>query len=173
MPNAPRSETLRRYSSKSDPKWPELREQYRLQAITETTDRISRLTKEFQEHKLYDAVETVKRHLKIAKLIQLKLLQRLQKLDPEEIKPADIPNWLKVTTEIERLALGLATAHVKTDVTSNGQPLQPHKIEIVAPAIAQAQTQATDNAPTLEATVAAMEAEADAEVEAGNDEFLY
>jgi hypothetical protein len=44
------------------------------------------------------------RHARQAVVLQQKLLTRLQKLNPEELEPADLVRWLEVAVKVERLS---------------------------------------------------------------------
>lgn len=108
LPNGPARSTLKEYSSKED--WPAQRRHFQDQTRTKTLEAASS-----------SEAEVAARHVKIARSLQSKALQRLQTIKLEELAPRDVLAFLKESTEIERKALGLEqlTLHLKggRDVT--------------------------------------------------------
>lgn len=95
--------------------WPE-----RAQAWDMEQDR------EYDAERRQKAREAARRHAGIANLMQNRVVQRLQELDPSELRPADLIRWLQVTAEIERQALGIAQV---LDVTVKGPDDGPIRVE--------------------------------------------
>ena len=56
---------------------------------------------------LRSITETNDRHTAISRLLQQKIVERLRAMKAEEIEAKDIPKWLSVAVEVERMALGL------------------------------------------------------------------
>lgn len=96
LPNAPALGTLKTHSTRDD--WPAQRRAYRDQLTTRTRELAS--TSE---------AEIAARHVKVARALQHKALERLQSLNPSELAPRDLLAFLKEATDIERKALGLDT----------------------------------------------------------------
>lgn len=82
---------LERWSSKFN--WVERAEAYDLYL-----ERLKRKQREEDLKKMND------RHAKYALLMQTTLVNRLQSIDPNTIRPADIPKWLEIAVKIERSA---------------------------------------------------------------------
>ena len=51
--------------------------------------------------------EMAERHVHEAVFFQRKMLQRLSRLDPDELTPGQLVRWLDITTRIERQGMGL------------------------------------------------------------------
>lgn len=68
--------------------------------------------------KLVDEVETITRHLNIAKLLQAKSVEAMKLTDPSALKPSDIATFVRLGTEIERQAMGLAGESLNMDALS-------------------------------------------------------
>lgn len=97
---APALNTLKKRSARDN--WAEQRAAYRHQTSTRTRELAS--TSE---------AEVAARHVKVARALQHKALERLQTLKPEELNPRDLLAFLKEATDIERKALGLDVQNVR------------------------------------------------------------
>ena len=100
LPNGPALTTLKTHSGRED--WPAQRRAYRDQLTTRTRELAS--TSE---------AEVAARHVKVARALQHKALERLQSLNPSELAPRDLLAFLKEATDIERKALGLDVQNVR------------------------------------------------------------
>ena len=76
--------------------WPELRAQYRHQVDTKTREIAST-----------DEADIRSRHIHMAQDMQEKALAALEKLDPDELSPAELRRFLVAACEIERRAAGI------------------------------------------------------------------
>ena len=94
--DAPALDTLKKRSARDG--WAEQRAAYRHQTSTRTRELAS--TSE---------AEVAARHVKVARALQHKGLERLQSIKPEELSPRDVLAYIKEATDIERKALGLDT----------------------------------------------------------------
>jgi len=59
--------------------------------------------------------ETVARHTKESKLFQTKVHERLETIDPDELKPNELIKWYETAVKIERLSLGIPTENIKRE----------------------------------------------------------
>jgi hypothetical protein len=100
LPGAPALGTLKTHSTRDD--WPAQRRAYRDQLTTRTRELAS--TSE---------AEVAARHVKVAKALQHKALERLQTLNPSELAPRDLLAFIKEAADIERKALGLDVQKVQ------------------------------------------------------------
>ena len=100
LPNAPAIGTLKTHSTRDD--WPAQRRAYRDQLTTRTRELAS--TSE---------AEVAARHVKLAKALQHKGLERLQTLKPDELSPRDLLLFIKEAADIERKALGLDVQNIR------------------------------------------------------------
>lgn len=57
----------------------------------------------------------VVRHAREAKLFQSKVHERLEKIDPDELKPHELIKWYETAVRIERLSLGVPTESIKQE----------------------------------------------------------
>lgn len=96
LTGSPAIGTLKTHSMRED--WPAQRRAYRDQLTTRTRELAS--TSE---------AEVAARHVKLAKALQHKGLERLQTLNPNELSPRDLLMFIKEAADIERKALGLDT----------------------------------------------------------------
>lgn len=64
--------------------------------------------------------EIARRHLRLANVVQGKVVERLQTIDVKTLKPADLIRWLEVTAKIQKDALAI-TIDGGTEVTVNGE----------------------------------------------------
>jgi hypothetical protein len=94
--DAPALDTLKKRSARDG--WAEERAAYRHQTSTRT-----------REFASVSEAEVAARHVKLAKALQHKGLERLATLKPEELSPRDLLAYIKEATDIERKALGLDT----------------------------------------------------------------
>ncbi len=62
-------------------------------------------------------LKMVERHAKLAMAFQQRIEERLKKINPEELGPADLVRWLDVATKLERLSRGEPTEIGKQEVT--------------------------------------------------------
>jgi hypothetical protein len=69
--------------------------------------------------KLLDEVEMLTRHVNIAKVIQSKGYAALQRMDIDTLKPGEILSYLKQGSDLERLAMGLATEKIDIENVSD------------------------------------------------------
>lgn len=117
LPNAPHLTTLKKQASQDA--WVEQRKAFRHQVTTNVAVHATQdATVEqavAQTQKLIDAAEMIARHVKMAKGLQSIILRKLQQMNPSELSPSALATWLKVSTDIERLALGMATEHTEID----------------------------------------------------------
>lgn len=82
---------LNRWSAKFN--WVERAEAYDLYL-----EKLKRKKNEEELKKMND------RHVKYALLMQNVLVQKLNSIDPEKIRPSDIPKWLEIAVRVERSA---------------------------------------------------------------------
>ena len=101
LPNAPKLDTLKKRSARED--WTGQREAFRHQASTKTAELTATTESEVRA-----------RHVRIARALQHKALERLQTLDVSKLPPKEVRGFLRDATEIERRALGLGD---RVDVT--------------------------------------------------------
>lgn len=59
--------------------------------------------------------ETVARHTMESKLFQTKVHERLETIDPDELKPNELIKWYETAVKIERLSLGIPTENIKRE----------------------------------------------------------
>lgn len=52
------------------------------------------------------------RHINLARVMMMKVAQRLQSLDPAELSPTEVARWADTCSKLERLARGEATERV-------------------------------------------------------------
>jgi hypothetical protein len=64
--------------------------------------------------------EMARRHVKQAKALQFKAIERLAKMDPDELGPQDVLRYLVEATKLERLALGEPTERVEEEHKGGG-----------------------------------------------------
>lgn len=60
-----------------------------------------------------EILEARSKHANLARLVQVKFLERLRDLDPKDIPVAALPRWLEIAVRVELNALGLPTTDVK------------------------------------------------------------
>jgi hypothetical protein len=69
--------------------------------------------------------KTIKRHVSIARLVQNKIIARLNDLNPSELSPGDLIKWLDISVKIERQALGEPTESIIHELTGkDGGPVE-------------------------------------------------
>ena len=88
-------------------------------------DYIEKKKRKENEKKILDMSD---RHARLAVVLQQKIAQRLQEIDPSELSPADIARWLDVATKLERLSRGAPTEIGKQEV--QGQVTQKYEYDI-------------------------------------------
>lgn len=67
------------------------------------------LDRRVQEDNAHEHLEMNRRHGQLARMLQGKVVERLQGIDVDAIKPADLARIVDVAVRIERLAAGAAT----------------------------------------------------------------
>jgi len=116
---APKLDTLKHHSMQED--WPGQREQYRHQTATKTQDLAS--TTE---------AEVAARHVRIAKVLQEKALQRLKGLDMSSLTPREVLAFIREATDIERKALGMDNLTIRNLKKVNWQDLTEEQLRRIA-----------------------------------------
>lgn len=82
------------------------------------------LQKQILEERVNAVIEMNQRHINMAKAMQGKVIQRLQSIQPEDLKPFDVRSWFEIAVKIERLILGAPTETFKSEVVGkDGEPL--------------------------------------------------
>lgn len=124
LPAAPALDTLKRYCKRQS--WVEQRRQFRHQMHQ------AKIDDDLRQHvdRLVDIAETIARHLKLSKQIQDIAAQALDGIDPSTLTPRDIVAWVKAGSELERLAIGLATS--RSEVSIDLSTLSDHELELIA-----------------------------------------
>jgi len=122
----PGYERLRAIASKED--WTAQRKVYQHTLNTVTAQQPEAQAIAENTEKLIDAAELITRHVRLAKAFQSKIVARLQTINPEELKPSDLIAWLKISTDIERLANGMAID--RQDITSSDRSLSIVRVVI-------------------------------------------
>jgi len=119
--DAPSLNQLKKISTRDS--WPEQRKQYRNQLDRKVLESAS--TQRVVDHveRLIDVAEIQTRHIKLAKSMQSRVAASLQDMQQKNttLSPRDAATWLKIATDLERLAVGLVTHRtevVATDVTA-------------------------------------------------------
>ncbi|NMO09501.1 hypothetical protein [Methanobacterium subterraneum] len=62
-----------------------------------------------------EIIEMAERHAREAKLFQDKVHERLETIDPAELKPHELIKWYETAVKIERLSLGVPTENVRQE----------------------------------------------------------
>ncbi len=107
-------QNLNRWSSQFQ--WVERCDRY-----DEHMDRIALLEQE-------DARRAMAReHIELANAMLEKVAQRLADLDPEQISPAQIPNYIQTAVNIERLAIGESTVNTREITTRPIRYIEVHR----------------------------------------------
>lgn len=57
----------------------------------------------------------VVRHAREAKLFQSKVHDRLENINPDELKPHELIKWYETAVKIERLSMGISTENIKQE----------------------------------------------------------
>ena len=65
------------------------------------------------------AEKTNRRHIAEAQKMQESVLRYLEDFDPKELKPSDVPQWMKAAIDIERKCMGLDQTQVSVGVQVN------------------------------------------------------
>ena len=108
--------------------WTSQRKEFRHQAYTKTSTKtlnalgvsagISATEEAIAKiDKLVDIAEMITRHSRTSQAMLIMCAKAMKSMKPEDLTPAQISQWVKTATDIERLAAGLATASVDIDVT--------------------------------------------------------
>lgn len=72
-----------------------------------------------------ERIAAAKRHVKIARSFQNKVIKRLSSLKPEDLGPKDLTSWVDVAVKIERQALGEPTELILQQLTGkDGGPVE-------------------------------------------------
>ena len=72
-------------------------------------------------------VEAARRHARIARSFQEKVIKRLVSVNPDELTPKDLTTWLDVAVKIERQALGEPTEIIAQELSGPGGGPIEHK----------------------------------------------
>lgn len=112
--NAPAHQTIRDRSSKE--KWPELRKQYREAIVAQLSAHPEVQLVLTKVSEIIDVAQMLIQHVKIAKLVQGKSLQKIKEINPKTLTNREALEYLKYSIELERLTQGLATQHQSVDV---------------------------------------------------------
>jgi hypothetical protein len=134
QPNAPSHHRLKIKSSEQS--WADQRKVFRTQVSRNATlaaaaDATVQQTVQKIEQ-LVDAAEVISRHLRISRKILTIAEGALAGLSTEELNPKDIINWVSQATQIERLAVGLATERVEVDAKIDVSKLTDEQLERIA-----------------------------------------
>jgi ABC-type ATPase with predicted acetyltransferase domain len=121
VPEAPSINSLKKVAWKES--WVEQRRQYRNQLDTKVYQSAGVQKAADYVERLVDIAEIQTRHMKLAKSMQARVAASLQDMQQKSavLSPRDAVAWLKVATDLERLAVGLVTHRtevVATDVTA-------------------------------------------------------
>lgn len=79
--------------------------------------------------------EMSERHASMSLIMQEKVLRNLKTLEPEDIKPGDLPRFIETAVKLERLARGLSESniaidgHLDVDVTTEEPDPDPVIVE--------------------------------------------
>lgn len=114
LPNAPTLNTLKKQSTEG--LWRQKRQQFKEQTATAATQNAVTQAAVRQAQQIIDAAELLQRHLQMAKALQSIAASRLKSFSPSELSPKDLVAWVNAATNIERLALGLATERVEVQI---------------------------------------------------------
>lgn len=129
-PGAPSLDTLKRYSRLES--WPEQRKRFRHQAATIAVEDATAQEAVRQVQKLFEASEVVTRHLQLAKALQTIAAKRLRNMDPEELTPKEAVAWIQKGTQLERLAIGLATDKTEIELIIDYNSLSDEQLQRIA-----------------------------------------
>lgn len=141
IPNAPSLVSLKKQCRKDS--WVEHRKNFRYQVESKVSLGIldkqveSRVNQITQTQKLVDTSEIITQHLMIARGGRAIIAKRLKEIatNPEEISKLsfrDLGAFLKVITDLERLAMGLATERTEIDVNVDLTALSDDQLERLA-----------------------------------------
>lgn len=130
QPNAPSLHRLKIKSSEAS--WADQRKTFRNQAATIATQSATAQEAVRQTAQLVDAAEVITRHLQLSKAIQSVATKALRDLDAAELSPRDILSWISSGTQIERLAMGMATERVEVDATVDFSNLSDEQLQKIA-----------------------------------------
>ncbi len=79
--------------------------------------------------------EMARRHVKQAKALQFKAIERLANMDPSELGPQDVLRYLVEATKLERLALGEPTERVEEEHKGGGVDITVQTAQVIMPVI--------------------------------------
>jgi hypothetical protein len=79
--------------------------------------------------------DMAKRHIKQAKALQFKAIERLANMDPSELGPQDVLRYLVEATKLERLALGEPTDRVEEEHKGGGVDITVQAAQVFMPVI--------------------------------------
>ena len=73
----------------------------------------------------------VVRHAHEAKLFQSKVHERLENLNPDELKPNELIKWYEVAVKIERLSNGVSTENIRQEEVKEAKDyvITPEKLK--------------------------------------------
>jgi len=91
-------------------------------------DYIERKKRQQNEKKILEMHE---RHAKIAMMLQNKLIQRMQELNPGELTARDIARWVDVAIKVERLSRGEPTEIGKQEVQGQVKQVDDQQQNII------------------------------------------
>jgi hypothetical protein len=127
IPGAPALSTLKKHSAQES--WTDQRKHFRNHTATLIVQSEAVVHAADQVQRLVDIAETVTRQIKLAKALQNAAVKALKDLDTARISPRDIPQWIKISTELERLAIGLATSRIEVDRAVDVTQLSDEELE--------------------------------------------
>ncbi|MFK0731405.1 MAG: hypothetical protein ACFKPT_02655 [Gloeotrichia echinulata GP01] len=129
-PNAPGLRALKTRSTQES--WVDQRKAFRHQAIAKVTESATTQQAIQQTQQLVDAAEAIARHVKLAKALQSLAASRIKTLDPQDLTIKDLLQFIKEGTNIERLAIGLATDRTEVDMKIDFSDLSDEQLERIA-----------------------------------------
>jgi len=130
LPNAPKLPTLKKRSAEK--LWADQRKTFRYQTATRVAESSTAQAAIAQTRQLVDAAELITRQLQMAKALQSIAAKRLKDFDPAELNAKDLVAWIKEATNIERLAMGLATDRLEVNVKVDVSTLTDEQLERLA-----------------------------------------
>lgn len=127
LANAPKLNTLKKQSTEG--LWKEERRKFREQAASVAAQAAISQEAVRQTQQILDAAEVLTRHLQMAKALQAIAAQRLKEFRPSDLTAKELVSWISTATNIERLALGLATERKEVDVKIDLSQLSDEQLE--------------------------------------------
>ncbi len=79
--------------------------------------------------------DMARRHVKQAKALQFKAIERLANMDPGELGPQDVLRYLVEATKLERLAMGEPTERVEEEHKGGGVDITVQAAQVFMPVI--------------------------------------